>query len=121
MAAITFVKGATTWQPSRNPLYPGVRVISRPQVRGVTDGDLMYVYDKGAEHRVFELQFRLEETDKDNLLSFIQTDIVYGRETFTYNDEDAAAHTVRLVRVDVRTEEIANAIFDVALTLREEL
>lgn len=121
MAAITFVKGATTWAPSTNPLFPGVRVIGRPQVQGITDGNLMYVYDKGAEQRVFELSFRLGETDKDNLLSFIQNTVVYGRDTFTYNDEDGSAHTVRLLNGEVRVEEIAPAIFDVALALREEL
>ena len=121
MAAITFVKGATTWAPSNNPLFPGSREFQRVQIEGRTDGDQAYVYDKGGEARIFALAFRIGETDKDNLLSFIRTTVVYGRETFTYNDEDAGAHTVRYVGGTLHTEEIAPAVFDVSLVLREEL
>ena len=121
MAAITFVSGATTWTPGRNPLFPGVREHISMQVHGETDGGQLYVYDKGVERQIFELHFRLLETAKDNLLNFIRATISYGLNTFTYNDEDGNAHTVRYVNESLRREEIAPGIFDISLTLREEL
>ena len=115
------MKGDTTIIFSRNPAYPVKRPEEAYQVYGETEGGQLFVYSKGARIIRHELNFRgLPEADITALRSFVENEINFGLESFTYYDEDGIPHAVRLERPHLDFQEDFLGTFSGRLILREE-
>ena len=89
----SFVLGATT-KTIRNPAFPENNPEFPRQTLGKSGGGKHWVYQRGTSGKQIKLSFvRMTDTEKADLLSFIQDTAVYMTNTFTYNDPAAVAHT----------------------------
>ena len=122
MAQVSFASGTTILTFSNNPVYPVRRPIEAAQVYGETESGELYVYDKGVKIKRHELDFkRMSEADLMALKNFVENEISFGLNPFTYNDEDGVAHQVRLESPIFDFEEDFLGLFSGRLILREEL
>lgn len=99
MATPTFVSGVTTVTftapniyafPWQEPADAPIQAIER------TAGNTMYITDKADARKVFVLNFSfINQTLLDSLLSFWETTVTGAKTSFTFNDHDGNAFTVR--------------------------
>ena len=95
--ALSFSKsGFTTITFERGLLGPIEKPKLTAQPSRLSDGNVLYSYDKGVAWQEFSLKFaRLSQAQRDDLLTWWDTAAVRQKNTFTYTDEDSVAHTVR--------------------------
>lgn len=122
----TFTGSVLNFTFSRGDSYPFSPSRQRVQVSSQSAGGQMYVQDRGQEIITYTLTFqRISQTDHDNLVNFWRTDIGGSRDTFTWNDLNNVNHTVRMMNNPLAPQEIgndgSNPVYDVTITLREEL
>lgn len=94
MSQATFVKGGTTLAFSRTPMRPDISAtILQPQRK--TAGDLPLGFDHVVTNIVLRLRLRMNESEKNSLLTFFQTTVAGMAQTFTYTDTAGTPLTVR--------------------------
>jgi len=86
-------------QFTQNPRFGNLEApLKFRQPRDMSDGGVLYVYDKGITEQKFVLKWEsLPLADWTALKTFIDTVAVGAKNTFTYYDEDGTAWTVRLI------------------------
>lgn len=98
MTHIIFTKGGSTFTFSKGREFP---VYDPAQVNvpiDYSEGGQLYAYNKGIAEQFFNLTFKkLPATDYSNFDTWLKTTVVGPTSTFTFTDENSAAHTVRLL------------------------
>ena len=107
----------------QNPLYPESLPELPRQELGRSDGGAHFVFIRGVAAKQINLQFRrLSQTDKDNLMTWIQDQANYMENTFTYTDPHGTGHEdMRLVSFGrwFYREQSSN-LWAIELTLEED-
>ena len=100
MADTIWTDGVTTVTQTA-PTFPyTARAVPR-QTIGVSKGGFTKISIDGDTEQFYALNYvRLTNTEKNDLMAFIQDDLVYHKNTFTWTDPWGTSHTnVRLWRI----------------------
>ena len=115
----TFEKGRSL--PANEPINPN-------QIAGVAGGNQVKVGDLGTKEELFHVRIlRVSSTNKTNLLGFLADATVnYAQNTFTFVDEDANSHTVRLLMAGagipmVDVPKVSGGLYNISIWLRKEV
>lgn len=122
MADMVFTLGAQTFTFICGRAFP---IDDASEVNVVTDyseARKIYAYDKGVAEKYFKLEFvNIEQADFDNVDDWLLNVAVGPKNTFTFTDEAAADHTVRLMDTKNPLREVSLGVFSGTLTLRKEI
>ena len=119
--ALTFTKDAAsiTFTGRALPVHDPKRV---NVVVDYSEGRQLYAYDKGVTEQLFNLDITLEEEAAFTAFDNWFENIACGpKNTFTFTDEAAAAHTVRLMNTENPLREVSVGRYSGTIVLREEL
>lgn len=122
MPNVIFAKGGNTFTFSRGRVFP----VSDPSAVNVpvdySAGGQLYAYNKGIQERFVNLEYDgLTPTDYDNYDNWLLTVAIGPTNTFTYTDEDGAAHTVRLLDTVNPLSRTRDGGYAGTIKLREEI
>jgi len=90
-----FIKGGTTVNISRGPVFPYSPEPDKYQIIGKTDGGTVIIQELGAQDSQVTFQFqRLTTAERDDLFDFWDDDIDGAFETFTFTITDHGGATI---------------------------
>jgi len=126
MALAIFTKAGNAESPLTLPkgrFLPNSDPYTPNQLRGIAGGGQVKIADLGDAEHMWECRFlRISKTDRTAIIDFLQdTTVNYAENTFTFTDEDAVAHTVRWWDKKVDYPHIKGNLYNVIITLREEI
>lgn len=122
MGSMVFTKGADTFTFQHGRKHPVADPVKVNVVTGLSEGGQMYAYNKGITEQFFTLDFKnIGATDYGEIVDWLENIAVGPLNTFTFTDEAAANHTVRLIETEDPFKEVAHNIYTGRLTLREEI
>jgi hypothetical protein len=122
MSYITFTKGGNSFSFTKGRSFP----LDDPAQVNVpvdySEGGQLYAYNKGiAEHFFNIVVERGPKADFDNFEDWLLNVAVGPLNTFTYTDEDAVEHTVRLMDTKNPLKYVSYGMCSGTIQLREEL
>ena len=99
---MTFVSGVTT-VTLNGAIYPFTYTLDRHQSVGISGDGTARVYDRGPTEQYIGIQLRDDHSNLTNIRSFIETTLVFRKNTFTFTPDsgvdvgngDGGAVTVR--------------------------
>jgi len=122
MPNIKFTKGGDDFTFSKGRSYPLDDPIQVNVPVDYSEGGQLYAYDKGIEEQFFNIVFeRIPQVDFDNFEDWLKNIAVGPKNTFTYTDEDANDHTVRLMNTQNSLKGVAAEMFSGTINLRKEI
>lgn len=105
---------------SANPSYGGSEPLKFCQPKDYTNGGVLYSYTKGVNEKTFELSWSfMPEADYQDMITFFEDVIDGAAHPFTYTDENAATHTVRLLTENINFKKVLKGRSG-GITLRKE-
>ncbi|MBI9078082.1 MAG: hypothetical protein JEZ02_21980 [Desulfatibacillum sp.] len=122
MGNIVFTQDANTFTFSQARALPAHDPVSVNVVTGYTEGMQLYAYDKGVVEQEFNLAFtRLTQADFNAFTNWLQNIACGPKNTFTFTDESATDHTVRLMDMENPLSLVANTYYKGTIRLRKEV
>lgn len=98
MAKIIFTKDSESFTFIKGRSAPITDALKLNVVTDMTDGGVMYAYDKGIGEQFFDLSFRgMKDIDITNVLDWFTNVSVGAKNEFVFTDEEEVEHTVRWV------------------------
>lgn len=111
----TFEKGR--YLPVNEPINPNQNI-------GVAGGGAVKVVDHGTAEQLREVVINnVSATNRNALLTFLQhANVNYTEHTFTFVDEEANSHTVRLWKAEgLDLPQVRGGLYNIRLLLRDEI
>lgn len=122
MAQMKFTKGGDTFTFVDGRKYPISDPVQVNVVVGYSEGKQLYAYNKGMEEQFFNLDLdRICQTDRDNVVNWLENIAVGPLNTFTFTDEDETDHTVRMMTDKDPFKEVNVGQFSGTVILRKEI
>lgn len=123
----TFIKSGNSYSPftfEKARLLPLKEPIIPNQDVGISGGGTVRVADLGEAELLFDLIInRISETNRNNLLGFLQHSTVnYAQNTFTFTNEENVPYEVRIWNTkQLDFPLVRGGFYNVKLTLRQEI
>ena len=126
MSKPIFTKSGNAYSPftfEKCRFLPANEPITANQIIGISGGNQVKVADLGGNEKIYNIVInRVSETNRNNLLGFIQDSTVnYKENTFTFTDENGTDYEVRYWGDVTDFPKVRGGLYNLVLPVRVEV